>query len=167
MFGAGLLLCLWMQNRRVSIPAWSRFACLAGGFICWLIACLVFGGRKYYGPRSLRNEPGCRLHRVGAAGCLLIMIAMLDTNRKSLPGWMIWLGRVSFGLYVYHGLALWSIRNIFVRVHGYEHFLLSFLTSATLTVFLATLSYRFLEMPFLHMKERFPKQCPVDQYERS
>jgi peptidoglycan/LPS O-acetylase OafA/YrhL len=153
MFGAGLLLCLWMQNRKVSIPAWGRFASLAGGFVCWLIACLVFGA-KQMGPAT----SGASLvagYTVGAAGCLLIMIAMLDTNKRSLPNWMIWLGRVSFGLYVYHELAIWSIRNLFVRFHGYEHFVLSFLTSATLTVVLAALSYRFLEMPFLRMKERF------------
>jgi peptidoglycan/LPS O-acetylase OafA/YrhL len=153
MFGAGLLLCLWMQNRKVSIPAWGRFASLAGGFVCWLIACLVFGA-KQMGP-ALSGTSLVAGYTVGAAGCLLIMIAMLDAHQRWLPSWMIWLGRVSFGLYVYHELAIWSIRNMFVRVHGSEHFLLSFLTSATLTVVLAALSYRFLEMPFLRMKERF------------
>jgi peptidoglycan/LPS O-acetylase OafA/YrhL len=92
---------------------------------------------------------------VAAAGCLFILFAMLDANQRWLPKWMIWLGRVSFGLYVYHELAIWSIRNLFVRIHGYQHFLLSFFTSATLTVILAALSYRFLELPFLRIKERF------------
>jgi peptidoglycan/LPS O-acetylase OafA/YrhL len=153
MFGAGLLLCLWMQSRKVSIPIWSRFVCLAGGFVCWLIACLAFGA-KQIGP-AISGSSLVAGYTVGAAGCLLIMIAMLDAHQRWFPKWMIWLGRVSFGLYVYHELALWSVRNVFVRFHGYEHFLLGFLTSATLTVLLAALSYRFLETPFLRIKERF------------
>jgi peptidoglycan/LPS O-acetylase OafA/YrhL len=153
MFGAGLLLCLGMKNRKVSLPVWGRFFSLAAGLLCWLIACLAFGA-KQAGPAT----SGASLvagYTVAAAGCLLILFAMLDANQRWLPNWMIWLGRVSFGLYVYHELAIWSIRNMFVRTHGYEHFVLSFLTSATLTVILAALSYRFLELPFLRIKERF------------
>jgi peptidoglycan/LPS O-acetylase OafA/YrhL len=153
MFGAGLLLCLAMKNRKVSLPVWGRFVVLAAGFLCWLIACLAFGA-KQIGPAT----SGASLvagYTVAAAGCLFILFAMLDANQRWLPKWMIWLGRVSFGLYVYHELAIWSIRNLFVRIHGYQHFLLSFFTSATLTVILAALSYRFLELPFLRIKERF------------
>jgi peptidoglycan/LPS O-acetylase OafA/YrhL len=153
MFGAGLLLCLGMKNRRVSLPVWSRFFSLAAGLLCWLIACLVFGA-KQTGPAT----SGASLvagYTIAAAGCLLILLAMLDANQRWLPNWMIWLGRISFGLYVYHALAIWGVGGLFVRIHGYEHFLLSFLASATLTVILAALSYRFLELPFLRIKERF------------
>jgi peptidoglycan/LPS O-acetylase OafA/YrhL len=153
MFGAGLLLCLGMKDRKVSLSGWGRFFALAAGLLCWLIACLVFGA-KQTGPAT----SGASLvagYTVAAAGCLLILLAMLDVNQRWLPNWMIWLGRISFGLYVYHALAIWGVGNLFVRTHGYEHFFLSFLTSATLTVVLAALSYRFLELPFLRIKERF------------
>jgi peptidoglycan/LPS O-acetylase OafA/YrhL len=114
MFGAGLLLCLWMHRRKLNFSL-----------------------------------------SVGAVGCLLIMLALLHAERKWLPGWMIWLGRISFGLYVYHGLALKFVLFCFSRTRGYEHFLLCFTTSAALTVMMAATSYRFLETPFLRIKERF------------
>lgn len=153
MFGVGLLLCLWMQNRKLTIPAWGRFISLAGGYTCWLIACFAFGAKEIaHAASGLSLVVG---YTVGTVGCLLIMIAMLDVGQTWLPRWMIWLGRVSFGLYVYHGVAIWSVRGLFTRAHGFEHFLLCFVSAAILTVILAALSYRFLEMPFLRMKERF------------
>jgi peptidoglycan/LPS O-acetylase OafA/YrhL len=94
-------------------------------------------------------------YSAGAVGCLLIIVAMLDADRRWLPEWMIWLGRVSFGLYVYHKLAIESVPALFVRTRGYVHFILCFVSAGVLTVILAALSYRFLEMPFLRIKERF------------
>jgi peptidoglycan/LPS O-acetylase OafA/YrhL len=94
-------------------------------------------------------------YTVGAFGCLLVIIAMLDADQRWLPRWMIWLGRVSFGLYVYHQLAINSVPVLFSRTRGYVHFLLCFVSAAALTVVLAALSYRFLETPFLRLKERF------------
>jgi peptidoglycan/LPS O-acetylase OafA/YrhL len=153
MFAAGLLLCLWTQKRQISIPVWGRFLSLAGGFACWLIACLVFGA-KQVGPA--RSGPSMVAgYTVGAIGCVLILAAMLDTDRRWLPRWMVWLGRISFGLYVYHKLAIESVPALFVRTHGYVHFVLCFISAGILTVIAAALSYRFLEMPFLRIKERF------------
>jgi peptidoglycan/LPS O-acetylase OafA/YrhL len=60
-----------------------------------------------------------------------------------------------FGLYVFHWLAIQSVPTLFVHTHGYLHFLLCFISAGALTVMLAALSYRFLELPFLRIKERF------------
>jgi peptidoglycan/LPS O-acetylase OafA/YrhL len=94
-------------------------------------------------------------YTVGAIGCLLIIIAMLDADQRWLPRWMVWLGRVSFGLYVYHQLAINTVSVLFLSTHGFVHFILCFVSAGVLTVSLAALSYRFLEMPFLRIKERF------------
>jgi peptidoglycan/LPS O-acetylase OafA/YrhL len=153
MFGVGLLLCLWMQNRKLIIPSWGRFFLLAGGFICWMTACLVFGAKQAAPARS--GSSMVAGYAVAAIGCLLIIIALLDTNPKWLPGWMVWLGRISFGLYVFHWLAIQSVPTLFVHTHGYLHFLLCFISAGALTVMLAALSYRILELPFLRIKERF------------
>jgi peptidoglycan/LPS O-acetylase OafA/YrhL len=153
MFGVGLLLCLWMQNRELSTPFWGRVLSLAGGFACWLIACLMFGAKQVGLAKSGTSMVAG--YTVGAFGCLLVIIAMLDADQRWLPRWMIWLGRVSFGLYVYHQLAINSVPVLFSRTRGYVHFLLCFVSAAALTVVLAALSYRFLETPFLRLKERF------------
>jgi peptidoglycan/LPS O-acetylase OafA/YrhL len=153
MFGAGLLLCLATKDRKFSFPLWGRLLSLVSGLGCWLIACLAFGAKQIAPARS--GSSMVAGYTLACAGCLLIMIAMLDINRRWLPAWMIWLGRVSFGLYVYHELALWTVTHLFVSIHGYEHRFVCFISSAVLTVLLAGLSYRFLEMPFLRMKEHF------------
>jgi len=153
MFGAGLLLCLWTTNRRLSIPVWGRLLSLVSGFACWLIACLVFEAKHVGVAKS--GSSMVAGYTVAAIGCLLILLAMLDVDRRWLPDWMVWLGRVSFGLYVYHQLAIDSVPVLFAHTHGLVHFLLCLVSALALTVFLAALSYRFLEMPFLRMKERF------------
>jgi peptidoglycan/LPS O-acetylase OafA/YrhL len=153
MFGVGLLLCLWMHQRKPTFPLWVRILCLAAGFTCWLVACFAFGAKEMApAPSGVGMVAG---YTMGAVGCLLIMLALLHAERKWLPGWMIWLGRISFGLYVYHGLALKFVLFSFSRTQGYEHFLLCFISSAAVTVMMAATSYRFLETPFLRMKERF------------
>jgi peptidoglycan/LPS O-acetylase OafA/YrhL len=153
MFGGGLLLCLWMHHRKLTTPVWKRLLSLGGGVVCWLIACFAFGAKTMApGTSGWSMVAG---YTVGAVGCLLIIVAMLDADRRWLPKSMIWLGRISFGLYVYHGLAIRIALFCFAQEHGYQHFLLCFIGSAALTVILATLSYRLLEMPFLRMKERF------------
>jgi peptidoglycan/LPS O-acetylase OafA/YrhL len=153
MFGAGLLLCLWTHHRKLDIPFWGRALALFGGFICWLIASFVFGAKQMApatsGPSIMAG------YTVGAVGCLLIIVALLHAERRWLPRWMIWLGRISFGLYVYHGVAIRVVAFCFNQERGYEHFLLCFISAAGLTVILAALSYRFLELPFLRRKERF------------
>jgi peptidoglycan/LPS O-acetylase OafA/YrhL len=153
MFGVGLLLCLWMQKRTISIAFWARALSLVAGFACWLIACLVFGAKQIGPARSGTSMVAG--YTAGALGCLLIIVAMLDADQRWLPEWMIWLGRVSFGLYVYHKLAIESVPTLFGRTRGYVHFILCFVSAGVLTVILAALSYRFLEMPFLRIKERF------------
>jgi peptidoglycan/LPS O-acetylase OafA/YrhL len=68
-----------------------------------------------------------------------------------------YLGRISFGLYVYHSFAIVGILALLepwrpragIGFHG-ALYLLSF----GLTVLLAALSYRFYESPFLRLKQR-------------
>jgi peptidoglycan/LPS O-acetylase OafA/YrhL len=82
-----------------------------------------------------------------------------------IPRWAVYLGKISYGLYVYHSLVLYLV---FVkgRVHLTESTSLLHLpqtarssvgTAAALliTIVVAHLSYRFLEKPFLVLKQRF------------
>jgi peptidoglycan/LPS O-acetylase OafA/YrhL len=41
-----------------------------------------------------------------------MIVAFLGVDPRSLPAWMVYLGRISYGLYVYHGFAL-NITNRF------------------------------------------------------
>jgi len=69
-----------------------------------------------------------------------------------------WGGRLSYGLYVFHALAL-SVVGIGIGKYMNDTNLVVFVIKPILalmiTIVLAWLSYRFLETPFLRIKERF------------
>jgi peptidoglycan/LPS O-acetylase OafA/YrhL len=95
----------------------------------------------------------------------LLLIAFLGASPKLLPGWAIYLGRISFGLYVYHLFAIRIVdripidRLLFSAISNYpiRVLLISGLTLGApfgLTILAAALSYRYIETPFLRMKKR-------------
>jgi peptidoglycan/LPS O-acetylase OafA/YrhL len=83
--------------------------------------------------------------------------------RRSVRAWRIWessalvyLGRISYGLYVFHVLAL-MISSYTVRRPDSTlgRFLLRDAIAFAITVALSAASYRWLESPFLTLKQRF------------
>ena len=105
-----------------------------------------------------------------ASASAMLLVAALRTEAKFLLArpfsWLVYLGRISYGLYVFHllGLALVPkllIMNLGIPVNFEARVLLSFL----LTVLLAAASYRWLEQPFLRMKKRFSRVRTADERE--
>ena len=91
-----------------------------------------------------------------AAGASALLIAVLCSRPILEKSFLVYLGRISYGLYVFHVLALmcsdYLMPNFTVSagrlaLHG--------LLALTLTVALAAASYRWLETPFLKLKQRF------------
>ena len=82
-----------------------------------------------------------------ALGALFIFLSIYGLPLHSAV--LQYLGKISYGLYVYHFFALY--------VMGLLHFHLipHFVGGLLLTVLLAAVSYRWLESPFLRIKERF------------
>ena len=67
-----------------------------------------------------------------------------------------YLGKISYGLYVYHFAIVWFVRRI--RDFGIHEFVakpLTLVISAILTYTVASLSYKYLEKPILDLKDRF------------
>jgi peptidoglycan/LPS O-acetylase OafA/YrhL len=98
-------------------------------------------------------------------GCVMVLVAFLGIDRKFLPRWAIYLGRISFGLYVFHEFALYFTRMLPIgtlllktipsfHVRAFVNPCLSLGLPLVLTFGMAVLSYRYLETPFLRMKQR-------------
>lgn len=71
---------------------------------------------------------------------------------------LVWLGKISYGLYMFHEIGFW-LRNRFARRVGWfpnDQYLLSILGFA-LTVGLAAASYYLLERPFLRRKRAWTR----------
>jgi len=86
------------------------------------------------------------------------LVAFLGVNPALLPRWAVYLGRISYGLYVYHVFAL-DLMNKWLMPHAaFMSAPLYFLKgslSLGLIFLMAALSYRFFETPFLKMKRRY------------
>ena len=73
---------------------------------------------------------------------------------------MNYLGKISYGIYVIHPLLIfvgsWIVKStgLLSNIHVGGHMVV-FAGVSTLTILLASLSYKYLEMPFLRLKDKF------------
>jgi peptidoglycan/LPS O-acetylase OafA/YrhL len=99
---------------------------------------------------------GSSLLLVHAALAALVVACCLRDDHWLAPllRWapLVHVGRVSYGMYLMHVPVIGAAKLLFpVETHTVP----LFVVSAAFTVFVATLSYRFLETPILRFKERF------------
>jgi peptidoglycan/LPS O-acetylase OafA/YrhL len=104
------------------------------------------------GPVDMRAVAGRLVVPVGA---VLILYACLGSRSRLLrSGWVVRLGKISYGLYMLHFLALLLVLDLLPPLWGWELLAAKGLGLA-LTVVLAWASYRSVESPFLRWKDRF------------
>src|SRR5208282_5793871 len=103
---------------------------------------------------------------LAAAGSSLIILAMLDFREQGNSRWAIHLGRISYGIYVYHYFLIalvWRLPMEILEMKGLHSHVLRGVIDFALQVAsplliawgLAELSYRFFETPFLRLKRRY------------
>ncbi|GAA4364678.1 acyltransferase [Hymenobacter saemangeumensis] len=94
-------------------------------------------------------------------GVLVLNLAQTDTSVVSLRHkWLDYLGRISYGLYMLHGIAVVvgiRVASLLVADASPAHHLLTFLVAVVVSILLAALSYHYLETPFLTIKKRFAR----------
>jgi len=156
-FGAGILLCLVLDGRTPKISSGHRMLLLAGAEICWLIAYTI-----PHSALAVMNPNAFGWIVVGqyfliTLGSVGTLLAFLGVNSTLVPRWLAYLGRITFGLYVFHVLAKDAALHFLPKTGSYHGFMFLLWLCATfaLTVGMAALSYHFFETPFLKMKKRF------------
>ena len=165
-FAGGILLCLALRARLPKIAGWQRVALCALGFCGWFFACYglhtIFGSKGEHNPGSWALICG---YGLAAFGSVLILVAFLGIQSSLLPAWAIYLGRISYGLYVFHDFAIYLTNALVLnRIAAYKNtivgsfegpiYVLNMGLALGLTILMAALSYRYLETPFLKMKSR-------------
>lgn len=116
--------------------------------------------------RNQFNQIGLPL--VAWSGYLILFNTLLnqrpEDSRGRVFGALAYLGKISFGLYVYHGFVLGLVMipvQATYRITGpyaslpYVPMLISTGIGLPLTILVAHLSYKYFESPFLAMKRRF------------
>ena len=152
----GILISLILRGRVPSLSMGMRFLLVFLGFGGLVAASVILSATAPgTAPTLLSGMLGFPV--VGASCTLLFLSALgLPVQRVRMVGWfrLVYMGKISYGLYVYHLLALLLVRNALspLRVALYPVYaLLGF----ALTLAFSMFSYHFLELPFLKLKERF------------
>jgi peptidoglycan/LPS O-acetylase OafA/YrhL len=130
---AGGALLAWMLRGRTPVLTMAARAALlgSGGFL------LLTAGA----PGEHAGWGAVGTYPLAALACTMILYGTLGIGRRSPV--FEYLGKISFGLYVFHAAAL--------RVVEFAP------AALLLTIGMASLSYRFIESPFLRWKQRLAR----------
>jgi peptidoglycan/LPS O-acetylase OafA/YrhL len=151
-FALGGIMALWVHGRVPTLALSVRGVLMVFGIVLFTVAaavCRIHDMAVISGGRVMAG------YLLTCIGCLLVFFAFLGA---AIPSWgsvLIYLGKISYGLYVFHLLCLIMMGWFEKNVLHHEHWPLSFPFTFLLTVLCAGLSYRFVESPFLKFKERF------------
>jgi peptidoglycan/LPS O-acetylase OafA/YrhL len=152
MFATGTILALRTRSSAVRSRGRGVLLILVGPFL-WFAACF-FARPPWWEPAF--NGPALMIgYGLAALGCAAVLRGFCILGPAWLPRWWVGLGKISYGLYVYHLL----IFTLLMDALGQFHSLIAwfFLSAAVLmlTIVAAKVSYVFLESPFLRLKRRF------------
>lgn len=138
-FGLGIMMSAYRPR---ALPIVARILMGIAGFFV-LVAAGSIAGPYFVFPTA-------------GIGALLIFLAFLGFPMAA-EGPLQSLGKISYGLYVFHGSALLITHVLSHRLPYFrEHpAWLVYTLSLPLTILFASLSYRYWELPFLRLKERF------------
>jgi peptidoglycan/LPS O-acetylase OafA/YrhL len=94
-----------------------------------------------------------------SAAILWSMIGVRLNRESPVVKAFVHLGKISYGLYVFHTFCIYVVTKLLAHLPFHPHFIIGFTARGVggmaLTIFLATISYRWMEEPILKLKKRF------------
>ncbi len=145
----GILLALY-ADRLPKLTSGARFFVVACGLLAWIISSAWLTDQP--GPVNMHTVLGQLIVSLASGA---ILYGCLSSSNKLVTGhWVVRLGKVSYGLYMLHFTGLLIVLSLLRPAYGWG-LLAAKALAFLLTVFLALASYRWIESPFLRLKERF------------
>jgi peptidoglycan/LPS O-acetylase OafA/YrhL len=160
-FGAllAVLLPQVKRNRRIATYLWTT--AIVFGLVYSAVYCTVNYGNGERGLAIFRRVYSGALFGEGREIFVYTSVSLLAASvltsilidarwvRVLKSPALVHVGRVSYGGYMYHPLVVMGIEQLVVPPIGFVARLVVFIVVWTTTVTLATLSYRFVELPFM------------------
>ncbi len=166
-FALGAALAVVLHGRVPKLSRLFRGMLFCSGLLCLRAAqAAVYVGNPAGTPTFATIAPR---FLIALAGCLCLFFSFVGSPAGRLQRPFIYLGKISYGLYVFHILWLGVVRNGMkylvgdhLRPFASESLIMAIALPATIVT--AALSYRYLESPFLRLKKRFTivRSRPVD-----
>jgi peptidoglycan/LPS O-acetylase OafA/YrhL len=150
-FAAGGILAIWLPRAGLKIPLPLRSMLVLSGLSSWIAAncwLSIFGKTEirtiqmWWAPAALY---GCVL-----IGCVALFLGFFGLPRRWLPTPLLWLGKISYGLYLYHSL----VRTLMPRWQSGKYGAIRLGLELLITILISGVSYHWLEAPFLRWKGR-------------
>ena len=149
---AGILLAVFLRGETLKIAAKWRVVIIGFGVIC------LGAAGNYW---QIKGDPltTTRLligYPVVALGGAALVIGVLSSAKMLHKSALVYLGRISYGLYVYHVLGLMlSDYAVSQAEASLARYLVRVLIAFAVTVTCAAASFQWIESPFLNLKQRF------------
>ena len=154
MFATGSLLALMKNSISLRNAALGTVAVLIGS-VLWFIA-------YYYFFTNLPAQPGnatsvLLILKYGliAVGCGAVLQGFCMIGPSFTPNWVAKLGKISYGLYVFHVLAIEFSHALFAQARGLLYWFGSNALALVVTISAGAISYSLFEARFLRLKRRF------------
>lgn len=156
-FAAGAILAVAMHGKPVrEMSTGVRGGLLTVGLFSLAVAAQV-GGIGTANVPGLTRGRLCIGYSVSVAGCVLIFSAVLGASH--VPRVLSYLGRISYGLYVFHSgvlqISLLITAPLTLAPSSVFNMLMVDAVALAVCIPAAHLSYMYFERPFLRLKERF------------
>lgn len=157
-FALGTMTAIVLRGHVPRLSLAVRWGLFVAGLLCMRAAqAAAYSDDKvlphdllHIGPRFLIALPGCL--------CLFFSCLQLPAGRLQKP--FVYLGKISYGLYIFHVLWLGVVRDVLKHFAGghlsslaYQLIVMAIALPATVVT--GMLSYQYLESPFLRFKKRF------------
>ena len=63
---------------------------------------------------ALDKENSILYRHLLISGSFCFMLPLLERREKFVPSWLLWIGRHSYEIFIFHFAAIWSVRRMFV-----------------------------------------------------
>lgn len=149
---AGILLAVFLRGEAPKIELQWRIAIIAMG-----VACLAMAGNYW----QIKADPLATTriligYPAVAFGGTAFLLGVLSSGTMLQKSALVYLGRISYGLYVYHVAGLMISDYLVPNAEAsMSRYLLRISTALVLTISLSAASFRWIETPFLNLKQRF------------